>query len=140
MAVVLAEGGGIGVIDRGFRPGDIQPQLKEVSAVKRTQHGVISDPHTTSATQTLRDALTKMDSTRVGTLAVVDEDHRLVGLFTERDARFANSEALVSERMTPRSKLVCTQARFLWPRPRKAKAPTCTTRSNLVVIVWDLQS
>ena len=46
MAVVLAEEGGIGVIDRGFRPGDIQPQIKEVTAVKRTQHGVISDPHT----------------------------------------------------------------------------------------------
>ena len=44
MAVVLAEEGGPGAIDRGFRPGDIQPQVKEVTAVKRTQHGVISDP------------------------------------------------------------------------------------------------
>ncbi|PYV52846.1 MAG: IMP dehydrogenase [Acidobacteria bacterium] len=106
MAVVLAEEGGIGVIDRGFRPSDIQPQVKEVTAVKRTQHGVISDPHTILPIQTLGDALAKMDSTRVGTLVVVDQDHRLVGLLTERDARFVNSEALVLERMTPRLSLV----------------------------------
>lgn len=106
MAVVLAEEGGIGVIDRGFRPGDIQPQVTEVTAVKRTQHGVISDPHTILPTKTLADALAKMDSTRVGTLAVVDQNQNLVGLLTQRDIRFASSEARVSERMTPRTSLV----------------------------------
>ncbi len=45
MAVVLAEEGGIGIIDRGFRAGDIAPQVTEVLAVKRTQHGIIIDPH-----------------------------------------------------------------------------------------------
>src|SRR6187549_1443470 len=45
MAVVLAEEGGIGVVDRGFRAGDIEPQVAEVAAVKRRQHGVITDPH-----------------------------------------------------------------------------------------------
>ena len=44
MAIVLAEEGGIGIIDRGFRAGDIGPQVQEVAAVKRTQHGVITDP------------------------------------------------------------------------------------------------
>src|ERR671936_1265167 len=46
MAVALAEEGGIGVIDRGFRAGDIAPQVAEITAVKRTQHGIIADPHT----------------------------------------------------------------------------------------------
>src|SRR5229473_6517275 len=45
MAIVQAEEGGIGIIDRGFRPGDIQPQVREVEIVKRTQHGVIADPY-----------------------------------------------------------------------------------------------
>ena len=48
MAAVLAEEGGIGVIDRGFRAGDIAPQVAEIASVKRTQHGVIADPHTVS--------------------------------------------------------------------------------------------
>ena len=46
MAIVLAEEGGIGVIDRGFRVGDIDPQVAEIVAVKRRQHGIIADPHT----------------------------------------------------------------------------------------------
>ena len=46
MAIVMAEEGGIGIIDRGFRPGDIEPQVREVQKVKRTQHGVIPDPLT----------------------------------------------------------------------------------------------
>ena len=40
MAIALAEEGGIGIIDRGFRPGEIWPQVREVEIVKRTQHGV----------------------------------------------------------------------------------------------------
>ena len=45
MAIVQAEEGGIGIIDRGFRPGEIEPQVREVEIVKRTQHGVITDPY-----------------------------------------------------------------------------------------------
>src|SRR5678815_1329871 len=41
MAIVLAEEGGIGIIDRGFRVGEIESQVAEVAAVKRRQHGVI---------------------------------------------------------------------------------------------------
>jgi IMP dehydrogenase len=44
MAVVQAEEGGIGIIDRGYRSGEIEPQVREVEKVKRTQHGVIGDP------------------------------------------------------------------------------------------------
>ena len=51
MAIVQAEEGGIGIIDRGFRPGDIEPQVREVEIVKRTQHGVITDPYSIVAGQ-----------------------------------------------------------------------------------------
>src|SRR6185436_13238034 len=80
MATVLAEEGGIGVIDRGFRAGDIAPQVAEVSAVKRTQHGIIEDPHTIGTQQRVADALAVMSRTRVGTLVVVDEGRQLKGL------------------------------------------------------------
>src|SRR6185436_10925540 len=61
MAVALAEEGGIGVIDRGFRAGDIAPQVAEVVAVKRTQHGIIADPQTIDASQRGVDALRVME-------------------------------------------------------------------------------
>ena len=46
MAIAVAEEGGIGIIDRGFRSGDIEPQVREVERVKRRQHGIIADPYT----------------------------------------------------------------------------------------------
>jgi len=106
MAVVLAEEGGIGIIDRGFRAGDIGPQVTEVQAVKRTQHGVIADPHAIAPGERVSDAAHAMARTGVGTLAVVDADRRLVGLLTSRDLRFAPGDALVADRMTPRARLV----------------------------------
>src|SRR5690348_1869474 len=37
MAIAIAEEGGIGIIDRGFRSGEIEPQVREVEIVKRRQ-------------------------------------------------------------------------------------------------------
>src|SRR5918995_1237829 len=88
MAIVQAEEGGIGIIDRGFRPGEIEPQVREVEIVKRTQHGVITDPYSVSPDATLDEAATLMSRSRVGTLVVVDAECKLKGLLTERDMRF----------------------------------------------------
>ena len=107
MAVVMAEEGGIGIIDRGFRPGDIEPQVREVLKVKRTQHGVIPDPMTIGPDHTLAQAADALRQARVGTLVVVDGNHRLAGLLTERDLRFADApESKVATRMTPVERLV----------------------------------
>ncbi len=106
MAAVLAEEGGIGVIDRGFRAGDIGPQVTEIAAVKRTQHGVIADPHTIRESDRVEDARRLMDRTGVGTLVVVDERRCLKGLLTERDIRFVPGSLGVADRMTGRDRLV----------------------------------
>ena len=107
MAVVQAEEGGIGIIDRGVRPGEIEPQVREVETVKRTQHGVIADPWQVAADATLDEAAAIMKRSRVGTLVVVDADGRLAGLLTERDLRFVRRQGVrVADRMTPRDRLV----------------------------------
>ena len=106
MAVVLAEEGGLGVIDRGFRSGDIGPQVAEIAAVKRTQHGTIPDPHTIEERQPIAEAIRLMRRTGVGTLVVVDANRKLAGLLTERDVRFVPQDTLVADRMTPRNTLV----------------------------------
>src|SRR5215210_1309743 len=110
MAIVQAEEGGIGIIDRGFRPGEIDPQVREVEIVKRTQHGVITDPWSIAPSAPLDEAAALMARSRVGTLVVVDEHRRLAGLLTERDMRFVNrSGSRVSDRMTPLAQLVVHQ-------------------------------
>jgi IMP dehydrogenase len=108
MAVALAEEGGLGVIDRGFRRGDIEPQVREVTIVKRTQHGVIAAPYTISPDAPVGEAAARMTVSGVGTLVVVDGEGRLVGLLTDRDLRFVDpgENATVAERMTPRQRLV----------------------------------
>jgi IMP dehydrogenase len=107
MAIVQAEEGGLGVIDRGFRPGDIQPQVREVEIVKRTQHGVIRDPYSVAPGASIDEAAAIMTRSRVGSLVVVDDKRRLMGLLTERDLRFVQrSGARVADRMTPIDRLV----------------------------------
>jgi IMP dehydrogenase len=107
MAIVQAEEGGIGIIDRGFRPGEIEPQVREVEIVKRTQHGIITDPYSIAPGSSLIDAAALMARSGVGTLVVIDEAGRLAGLLTERDMRFVDRAGhKVSERMTPVEALV----------------------------------
>jgi IMP dehydrogenase len=107
MAIVLAEEGGLGIIDRGFRNGDIEPQVREVEKVKRMQHVIIRDPYAVGPDTPLSDAVALMRRTRAGTLVVVDEARRLKGLLTERDVRFVNTrQGTVRSRMTPIASLV----------------------------------
>jgi len=107
MAVVQAEEGGIGIIDRGFRPGEIEPQVREVEKVKRTQHGVIGDPYSIAPDAPLSEARSLMSHSRVGTLVVIDDRRRLLGLLTERDLRFVDPRhSTVADRMTPVDRLV----------------------------------
>ena len=119
MAIVQAEEGGLGVIDRGFRPGEIEPQVREVEIVKRTQHGVIKDPWSIAPDATLDEAVALMNRKRLGTLVVVDERRRLVGLLTERDIRFvARQGSRVADRMTPLDALVTHEG---WVEPEAAE-------------------
>jgi len=110
MAIAIAEEGGIGIIDRGFRSGDIAPQVREVERVKRRQHGVIPDPYTIRPEAPLSEATEIMRRTGVGTLVVVDDSKRVVGLLTTRDLRFAGSNGTVADRMTPRKRLIVSQS------------------------------
>jgi IMP dehydrogenase len=107
MAIVQAEEGGLGIIDRGFRAGDIEPQVREVEKVKRTQHVIIRDPYAVAPETSLADAASLMRRSRMGTLVVVDGQRRLKGLLTERDIRFIPTDrGTVATRMTPVNALV----------------------------------
>jgi IMP dehydrogenase len=130
MAIAVAEEGGIGIIDRGFRSGDIEPQVREVERVKRRQHGVIGDPYTIRPGAPLTDAIEVMRRTGVGTLVVVDDSGRVAGLLTTRDLRFVDRAGTVADRMTPRERLV---VRVLSdPAPIDAAAAEETMRTQKI--------
>ena len=107
MAIVQAEEGGLGIIDRGFRNGDIGPQVREVEKVKRMQHVIIRDPYAVTPDTALAEAAAVMKRAHAGTLVVVDGQRRLKGLLTERDLRFVpTTPGTVATRMTPVESLV----------------------------------
>jgi len=85
MAIAIAREGGIGVIHKNM---SIEDQAKQVKIVKRAENGMIYDPVTISATATVEHAQCLMAENKIGGIPVVDEQHRLVGIVTNRDLRF----------------------------------------------------
>ncbi len=83
-AIALAREGGIGVIHKNM---SAQEQAGEVDRVKRSEHGVITDPFFLSPSRPVRDAVDLMDRYHISGVPVVEGDV-LVGIITNRDVRF----------------------------------------------------
>ncbi|TFI60142.1 IMP dehydrogenase [Sphingomonas parva] len=98
MAIVMAQLGGLGVLHRNMT---VDEQAAAVRAVKRFESGMVVNPITMTADQTLADALELMERHRISGIPVTDESGRLCGILTNRDVRFAeNPKQPVSELMT----------------------------------------
>ncbi|MCL4534037.1 MAG: IMP dehydrogenase [Bacteroidetes bacterium] len=102
MAIAMARMGGIGVIHR-FLP--IDRQVDEVRTVKRSEGWVIEQPYTIGPRDRVADVRAAMARHGVSGLPVV-ESGKLMGIITNRDVLFAPDSQLVSERMTPRERLI----------------------------------
>lgn len=85
MAIAIAREGGIGIIHKNM---SIESQALEVDRVKRSEHGVITDPFYLSPDHILANALELMERYRISGVPIVDEDKKLVGIITNRDIRF----------------------------------------------------
>lgn len=85
MAIAVAREGGIGVIHKNM---SIAEQAAQVRRVKRAENGMIADPITITAEQTVGDALALMADNKIGGIPVVDGEMHLVGIVTNRDLRF----------------------------------------------------
>lgn len=97
-AITMARLGGIGVIHKNM---DIESQAKEVRRVKKSESGVIIDPIFISPDASVGEALDLMAELRISGVPVVDSEHKLIGILTNRDLRFeTNKSTLVKERMT----------------------------------------
>jgi IMP dehydrogenase len=139
MAIAVAEFGGIGVIHR-FLP--TEAQVAEVARVKRYQSEVIEEPYTISLHATLSQARELMRQHGISGLPVVDESHRLLGILTSRDLRFADDSAPVSERMTPRERLIVAppdvsreQAQAILSQHRLEKLPLVDREGRLAGLI-----
>jgi IMP dehydrogenase len=91
LAIAMAQAGGIGVIHKNM---SIEAQAGEISRVKKYESGMVVNPLTITPDRTLGDALELMKTHQISGIPVVDGDgrppHRLAGILTNRDVRFAS--------------------------------------------------
>ncbi len=98
MAIALARVGGLGFIHKNM---PIEEQAAQVNRVKRSENGMISDPVTLSKNHTLGEAKELMAKFQISGLPVVDENHKLVGIITNRDVKYQeDNDKKVEELMT----------------------------------------
>ncbi len=84
MAIAVAREGGIGIIHKNM---SIEEQARMVDRVKRSEHGIITDPFFLSPDNTIRDALDIMEHYHISGVPIT-EGSKLVGIITNRDIRF----------------------------------------------------
>ena len=103
-AICLAQAGGIGVVHRNLTP---PAQAAEVSAVKKYESGVITDPICVTANTTVAEVVALTREHRISGVPVLDDDGKLVGIVTSRDLRFeTHFDQPISSVMTGRERLV----------------------------------
>ena len=84
MAIAVARQGGIGIIHKNM---SIEQQAAEVDRVKRSEHGVITDPFSLSPNHYVHEAEALMSKFQISGVPIT-EHGKLVGIITNRDMRF----------------------------------------------------
>ncbi|WP_181350774.1 IMP dehydrogenase [Thalassobacillus sp. CUG 92003] len=87
MAIAMARHGGLGVIHKNM---SIEEQAEHVDRVKRSESGVITNPFYLKPEDQVYDAEYLMGKYRISGVPIVnsEDDHRLVGIITNRDLKF----------------------------------------------------
>ena len=84
MAIAMAREGGLGIIHKNM---SIAEQAAQVDKVKRSEHGVITDPFYLSPEHLIQDAENLMARYRISGVPIT-RNGKLVGILTNRDLRF----------------------------------------------------
>ncbi|HPY42856.1 MAG TPA: IMP dehydrogenase, partial [Clostridia bacterium] len=101
MGIAMAREGGLGVIHKNM---SMQAQAGQVDKVKRSEHGVITDPFFLSPHHLISDAKALMARYRISGVPITDEKGVLVGILTNRDLRFEEDDnKRISEAMTSKN-------------------------------------
>ncbi|MGQ9823845.1 MAG: IMP dehydrogenase [Desulfotomaculales bacterium] len=144
LAIALAREGGIGVIHRNM---SIERQALEVDKVKRSEHGVISDPIFLSPDSPISEALLLMERYRISGVPIT-ENGKLVGILTNRDLRFEKDFSKpIAEVMTKENLVTAPvgttleQAKEILRRHKVEKLPIVDENFNLrgLITIKDIE-
>jgi len=138
-AIAIAREGGIGIIHKNMSIAD---QALEVDKVKRCEHGVIVDPFFLNPSNHVSEALELMARYRISGVPIVDDNHILVGIITNRDIRFEKDnnrfihEIMTSENLiTASPNIEMDQAELILRQHKIEKLPLVDEEGKLVGLI-----
>jgi IMP dehydrogenase len=100
LAIAMAREGGLGIIHKNMA---IEDQAAHVDKVKRSEHGVITDPFFLSPDRRIFEALELMERYRISGVPIT-LNGKLVGILTNRDLRFVTEyDREINEVMTSKN-------------------------------------
>ncbi|GHU74516.1 inosine-5'-monophosphate dehydrogenase [Clostridia bacterium] len=126
LAIAIAREGGMGIIHKNMSIAD---QAAQVDKVKRSEHGVITDPFYLAPENLIADALKLMERYRISGVPIT-ENGKLVGILTNRDLRFETDPTRRIREVMTRENLVTApegttldQAKAILAKHRIEKLP-----------------
>ncbi|MBQ9324664.1 MAG: IMP dehydrogenase [Clostridia bacterium] len=138
MAIAMAREGGLGIIHKNM---SIEAQAREVDRVKRSEHGVITDPFYLSPDHTVQDAEELMSRYRISGVPIT-EGKKLVGILTNRDMRFETDYSRpIREVMTAHNLITAPvgttleEAKAILAKHRIEKLPIVDAEGNLCGLI-----
>ncbi len=139
LAIALAREGGLGILHKNM---SIDQQADQVRKVKRSESGLILDPVTLRPDATIGEALRLMRENKIGGIPIVDANHKLVGILTNRDLRFeTNYKDKVSTVMTKDNLITAPEgtdlkkAELIFKRTKIEKLPVVNKSGKLIGLV-----
>ncbi|WP_341878084.1 IMP dehydrogenase [Defluviitalea saccharophila] len=144
MAIAMARQGGIGIIHKNM---SIEEQADEVDKVKRSEHGVITDPFYLSPEHYVYEANELMAKYRISGVPIT-EGTKLVGILTNRDLRFeTNHNRKIKEVMTKENLITAPEgttleeAKEILSKYRIEKLPIVDREGNLkgLITIKDIE-
>ncbi len=144
MAIALARQGGIGIIHKNMT---IAEQAVEVDKVKRSEHGVITDPFSLSPNHYVFEANELMAKYHISGVPITETD-KLVGIITNRDLRFETDHGKKIYEVMTRENLITIKegtsiedAKKLLMSHKIEKLPIVDEKGNLkgLITIKDIQ-
>lgn len=144
LAIAMAREGGMGIIHKNM---PIEKQAEEVDRVKRSEHGVITDPFHLSPDHYVSEALALMERYRISGVPVT-QNGKLVGILTNRDLRFITDFEQPIKNLMTKENLVTApvgtsleEAKRILARHRIEKLPLVDAEGNLkgLITIKDIE-
>ena len=144
LAISLAREGGLGVIHKNMT---IEEQATQVDKVKRSEHGVITDPFYLAPENMVSEALALMEKYKISGVPIT-KGGKLVGILTNRDLRFESNYNQPIENIMTKENLVTApvgtsllEAQKILGKRRIEKLPIVDENYNLkgLITIKDIE-